>query len=152
MKIEVGKSYSLVNKSRYDYVDVEVFAPEDDDLLDQGKGLNIQTEWKSGELLVKIHNEDEAELLRKSIYHDEEFCHSDFEECDIEATYSGNSYFIFHNGWTEEEIELLNADWLEREDDFFDRLEFLESVGYVAEYMETYISNGVVAELVDETE
>lgn len=150
MKIEVGKTYSVVNKERWDFVDVEVFTPTDDDLLDQGKGLNIQTEWKSGELHAKIHSEDEAELLQKIMDHDVELCHSDFEECDCQSTYSGNSYFVFHPGWTEEAKEKLEADWQERSDDFFDRLEFLEEVGYTADYIETYISNGV--EVLDITE
>lgn len=149
MKIEVGKSYSLVNKERWDYVDVEVFTPLNDGL----KGVNIQTEWKSGELLVKIHNEDEANMLQEIVDDAVELCHSNFEECDIEATYSGHSYFVFHSGWTEEEKEKLEEDWEAQSDDFFDRLEFLEEVGYQSDYIETYISNGVeVEEVVDESE
>ncbi len=147
MKIEVGKTYSVVNKEKYDYVDVEVFTPLGDNL----KGVNIQTEWKSGEMRIKVHNEDEAEMLQEIVGDGKELCHSDFEECDIDATYSGHSYFVFHPGWTEEEKEKLEADWLEREDDLFDRLEFLEENGYTADYIETYISNGVdVEEIVDE--
>lgn len=153
MKIEVGKTYNLVNKSRWDFVDVEVFLPVDDDLLDKGNGVNIQTEWKSGELQVTIKNEDEAEMLQQIVDHEVELCHSDFEECDTQSTYSGNSYFVFHPGWTEEAKEKLEADWEARSDDLFDRLEFLEEIGYEADYIETYISNGVeIEEWVDEAE
>ena len=78
---------------------------------------------------------------------------SDFEECDTQSTYSGNSYFVFHPGWTKEAIEKLEADWEARSDDLFDRLEFLEEIGYEADYIETYISNGVeIEEWVDEAE
>lgn len=149
MKIEVGKTYSLINKERWDYVDVEVFAPLTDDL----KGVNIQTEWKSGELYVTVKNEEEANMLQEIVDNAVELCHSDFEECDIQTTTSGHSYFVFHSGWTEEEKEKLEEDWEAQSDDFFDRLEFLEEVGYQSDYIETYISNGVeVEEVVDEDE
>lgn len=149
MKIEVGKTYSLINKERWDYVDVEVFAPLTDDL----KGVNIQTEWKSGELYVTVKNEEEANMLQEIVDDAVELCHSDFEECDIQTTTSGHSYFVFHSGWTEEEKEKLEEDWEAQSDDFFDRLEFLEEVGYQSDYIETYISNGVeVEEVVDEDE
>lgn len=149
MKIEVGKTYSLINKNRWDYVDVEVFTPLNDGL----KGVNIQTEWKSGELYVTVKNEEEANMLQEIVDDAVELCHSDFEECDIQTTTSGHSYFVFHPGWTEEEKEKLEEDWEAQSDDFFDRLEFLEEVGYQSDYIETYISNGVeVEEVVDEDE
>ncbi len=146
MKVEVGRTYSLANKERWDYVDVEVFAPLNDNL----KGVNIQTEWKSGELEIVVNNEDEVKMLQEIIDDGVELCHSDFEECNIQSTYSGHSYFVFHSGWTEEEKEKLEEDWQAQSEDFFDRLEFLEELGYTADYIETYISNGV--EVLDITE
>jgi len=59
--IEVGKSYRLHAHWKKSVTEIEMFAHED------GRRLNTEVQWRNGEFVVTVTNEDEREELQSCL-------------------------------------------------------------------------------------
>ena len=154
MLIEIGKTYSVYQRTQHTFVEVTIFA--------HGKDTKVQAEsvWRSGGFLVRIEDESEREHLQNAILiacenEDPEDFQSDvFTNIEFQDNYNGTVPFLtcVGDGWKDskqkEEFIQKYKDALEDEhEDFEDVDEWLSEQGFTEKESMYYIEDGVTVEL-----
>ncbi len=149
--IEVGKSYRLHAHWKKSVTEIEMFAHED------GRRLNTEVQWRNGEFVVTVTNEDEREELQSCLgANGEIWDYESFERVEMWECFDGcwEDFVHYGNSFSEEEQEALNEEYeqsCEDNDDWYpSRFEFLEEKGFEAQGCNWQIHGGITAYLSDE--
>lgn len=143
-EVKMGVGYLVSNRNRWGAVEVGVFNKEG------SPGVNVQIEWKRGDGKVIPTTQEEVDLLNNLLETKGELCMSDIEYNETHDTMDGNEYFVYHEGWSVEDKEALEAEYDNDEDGvYFDRRDLLEVRGYEHDYYELYITDIILEEEVD---
>ena len=141
----MGVDYYISNRNRWGAVEVGVFNKEG------SPGANVQIEWKRAEGRVTPSTQEEVDLLNDLLKTKGELCLSDIKDSETYDTMDGNEYFVYHQGWSEEDKEALEAEYDNDEDGtYFDRRDLLEVKGYEHDYYELYLTDIILEEAVGE--
>ena len=144
-EVEMGVDYYISNRNRWGAVEVGVFNKEG------SPGVNVQIEWKRAEGRVTPSTQEEVDLLNDLLKTKGELCLSDIKDSETYDTMDGNEYFVYHQGWSEEDKEALEAEYDNDEDgSYFDRRDLLEVKGYEHDYYELYLTDIILEEAVGE--
>ena len=141
----MGVDYYISNRNRWGAVEVGVFNKEG------SPGVNVQIEWKRADGRVTPSTQEEVDLLNDLLKTKGELCLSDIKDSETYDTMDGNEYFVYHQGWSEEDKEALEAEYDNDEDGtYFDRRDLLEVKGYEHDYYELYLTDIILEEAVGE--
>lgn len=161
MEIEVGKTYSLSNKYKKSFVEINFFQyfNEEKDRGDLPKIVQRETGWRSGTIQVTISDEDERDILQEAIDEGDghvEMCVTDtFAEFEFNSSWDGcwEEWSAFNEEDTvliKEAYEAFYEDE-QLQEDYFNFDSYLEeALGYDLNDSEFYIVGAIEVELVDE--
>ena len=139
-EIEIGKQYDISNKNKWGVVEVRVFTHE------TKCGVNVQTEWKSSHFRVTPKNQEEIDILVDALENGTGISLDDIEDHEWLEYGDCTDYFVFHDGWTEEDKKALDEEYYDG--DWFDRTEMLKESGFHNDdYSEIYIEGIVIKEV-----
>lgn len=146
-EIICGVSNFVYNRNKWGAVQVDVFTKEG------SLGVNVKLEYKRAECFVTPMDQDEVDLLTELLNSPKgELCVTDIRMHELVETIDGDEYFVYHQGWSQEDKAALEAEYDNAEDGmFFDRREFLESKGYNQDHYEIYLTDVVFEDEIDET-
>ena len=147
-EIQKQVSHFIYNRNKWGAKYVEVFTKEG------SLGVNVQHEFERADCFVTPMDQDEVDLLTKLLNSPKgELRVSDIRMHElVDTTDDGDEYFVYHQGWSEEDKAALEAEYDNTEDGmFFGRREFLESNGYNQDYYEIYLTDVVFEDEIDET-
>jgi hypothetical protein len=140
--IEVGKSYRVSAYWKKSLTEIEMFSHED------GRRLNTEVQWRNGEFVITIANEEEADELQSCLGEDGEIWdYESFERIEMWECFDGcwEDFVHYGNSFSEEEREALSEEYEACEDACFSRYDFLEDLGFEAQGCNWQIHGGVVA-------
>ena len=107
MKIEIGKTYSLVPAYKKSLVEVEHW-------VNDHVTVYVTILWRGGEYYVTPQNKEEVKLLKQAMKENIELCVSDFEDYELRETFDGCSEELTYEGdWTEEQFETFKDEYWE---------------------------------------
>ena len=153
MLIEIGKTYSVYQRTRHAFVEVTIYTHGDE------TKVNAETVWRSGGFRVRIEDEREQEHLKNAIYLEgqnedpEDFRSDVFTNIEFQDSYNGTAPTLtcFGTGWKSEEQknEFIQKykDALEDDDDYDNLDEWMSEQGFSDDDYHYYIEEGVVVEL-----
>ena len=148
--IEVGKSYKLHAHCKKSVTEIEMFAHED------GRRLNTEVQWRNGEFVVTVTNEDERDELQSCLgANGEIWDYESFERVEMWECFDGcwEDFVHYGNSFSEEEQEALNEEYeqsCENDDWYPSRFEFLEEKGFEAQGCNWQIHGGITAYVSEE--
>tara|TARA_R110001632_G_scaffold40380_4_gene101337 strand:- start:168 stop:635 length:468 start_codon:yes stop_codon:yes gene_type:complete len=107
INIEVGNSYTISNRFKKSYVEIETFKESDSNNM-----VELETGWRSGTWVVTPMNGYEADIIVQAMSEgfDDEVCISDLESAEFEESWDGcwDDYdFSAVTSKTEEDLEEL---------------------------------------------
>lgn len=144
MKIEIGKQYIIRNAYKKTVVEFSTFYKDDIE-------MNRELTWRSGEFLVTVNNEIEADYIKNSLTSEDPYARfnfSVFDEYELLETFDG----VADELWSDDDEELAEQlsdqywDSEELQDEYFDIVDWLESTGWEWDDNTIYIAGQIDAE------
>jgi len=144
VKIEIGKQYIIRNAYKKTVVEFSTFYKDDIE-------MNRELTWRSGEFLVTVNNEIEADYIKNSLTSEDPYARfnfSVFDEYELLETFDG----VADELWSDDDEELAEQlsdqywDSEELQDEYFDIVDWLESTGWEWDDNTIYIAGQIDAE------